>query len=262
MEMSSLHCDEDAARLFLERKILMLWSLQCIDWMEDKGRDMFATCIGQLGIWVKDSKFCTNSFSSLGLRSNGGYDFLKYGSWLSTLERAHLRLFFCPKTDLAPAKRILGAKKISTSKKWYKPVKNLNLQSGCWLHCCFIGATSSSFQFRASSPNLNNQSKSIEKRNQPVKFNNQPNIAIKQTKYSNKHQIRERNWRKKSPTCNKVVSLSPLPGVLSFPGVHSHNGSASPLTSSRSSSPQIGSTSYDPMSSQILLYWSPVNSSI
>ena len=78
--------------------------------------------------------------------------------------------------------------------------------SWCWVHCCFRGVTSSSLQFRASSPNL----------------------KIRGYLYSfSLSQISCVNYiASEKLTCSRVSSLSPLLDGPSCPAVRSRSGSA------------------------------------
>ena len=85
-------------------------------------------------------------------------------SGLHLIQRVHstMKLLFGPKTNLASAKWMLVALMLQRDHSIIvAPIYSFVqrqiwlLQSGCWLHWCFRGATSSSLQFRANSPNLN-----------------------------------------------------------------------------------------------------------
>ena len=78
--------------------------------------------------------------------------------------------------------------------------------SWCWVHCCFRGVTSSSLQFRASSPNL----------------------EIRSSLYSfSLTQISCLNYvASERLTCSRVSSLSPSLDGLSCPAVRSRSDSA------------------------------------
>ena len=126
------------------------------------------------------------------LRHSGSILFqLLFVSWSRDTSSSTKRLFFGPET---PDDYSLVQRHIPLRHSW------------CWVHCCFRGVTSSSLQFRASSPNL----------------------KIRGYLYSfSLSQISCVNYiASEKLTCSRVSSLSPLLDGPSCPAVRSRSGSA------------------------------------